>query len=188
MAEFITQFDFSILYWIQENLRTPFLDGVCAFLSYVFEAGIFWIASALLMIAFRKTRVTGAAVLGAMLVALLVGELGLKNIICRERPCIVDPTVTLAIPVPNSYSCPSGHTGSSFAAAGAILAFNKKLGIPALILALVVGFSRMYLFVHFPTDVLAGAVLGLLCAFAVYFIFRKFQVDSRIQNIGRKSV
>ncbi|MBQ8000345.1 MAG: phosphatase PAP2 family protein [Ruminococcus sp.] len=187
MAEFITQFDFSILYWIQENIRTPFLDGVGAFLSYAFEAGIFWIVLALVLLVFRKTRTAGAAVLAAMLVALFVGELGFKNIICRERPCTLDPSVPLAIPAPSSYSCPSGHTGSSFAAAGGIFAFNKKLGVPALVLALIVGLSRMYLFVHFPTDVIFGIAVGLLSALTVYFIFKKFNVDRRLQGIGKKS-
>lgn len=182
MAQFITQFDFSVLYWIQENLRSPFLDGVCAFLSYAFEAGIFWIVTALVLIVFRKTRTAGVALLASMAVALIVGEWGLKNIICRERPCMLDTQVPLAIPAPSSYSCPSGHTGSSFAAAGGIFAFNKKLGIPALVIALAVGLSRMYLFVHFPTDVLFGVAVGLLSALCVYLLFRKFGVDRRLQG------
>lgn len=182
MAEFITQFDFNILYWIQENLRSPFLDGVCAFLSYAFEAGIFWIVTALVLVVFRKTRTAGVALLASMAVALIVGEWGLKNIICRERPCMLDAQVPLAIPAPSSYSCPSGHTGSSFAAAGGIFAFNKKLGIPALVIALVVGLSRMYLFVHFPTDVLFGIAVGLLSALAVYLIFKKYNIDRRLKG------
>lgn len=187
MAEFITQFDFSVLYWIQENIRTPFLDLVGFFLDRAFYAGFFWIVLGGVLLIFRKTRVAGAALLSAMLVALLVGEVGLKNIICRQRPCVIDPSVPLAIPVPSSYSFPSGHTGSSFAAAGALFAFNKKLGIPALVLASIVGLSRMYLFVHFPTDVLGGIVLGLLSALAVYLIFRKFSIDRRLQGLRQKA-
>ncbi len=187
MAELITQFDFSVLYWIQENIRTPFLDSVGVFLDRAFYAGLFWIVLSMLLIAFRRTRVAGVAMLASMLIALLVGEVGLKNIICRPRPCHIDPSVPLAIPAPSSYSFPSGHTGSSFAAAGALFAFNKKLGIPALVLAFIVGLSRMYLFVHFPTDVLGGIVLGLLSAFAVYLIFKKFNIDSRLQGLGQKA-
>lgn len=182
LAENITSFDFSILYWIQENIRTPFMDVVGIFLDHAFYAGALWIVLAIVLLMFRKNRTAGAAMLGAMLIALLVGEWGLKNIICRERPCVIDPTISLAITPPSSFSCPSGHTGSSFAAAGGLFAFNKKLGIPALVVALLVGLSRMYLFVHFPTDVLAGAVLGLLSAFAVYLLFRKFDVDRRLQG------
>ncbi len=187
MAEFITQFDFNILYWIQENIRTPFLDLVGAFLDRAFYAGLFWIVLGGMLLIFRKTRVAGTALLASMLVALVVGEWGLKNIICRERPCVIDPSVPLAISAPSSYSCPSGHTGSSFAAAGGIFAYNKKLGIPALVVALIVGLSRMYLFVHFPTDVLFGIAVGLLSALAVYLIFKKFNIDRRLQGIGKRS-
>lgn len=187
MLEAVTGFDFNILYWIQENMRTAFMDSFCAVLSYAFEAGAFWIVTAVVMIAFRKTRVAGVSLLCSMLLVLLVGELGMKNIFCRERPCVLDSSVALAIPMPSSYSFPSGHTGSSFAAAGGIFAFNRKLGIPALVLALMVGLSRMYLFVHFPTDVLAGALLGLLCAFAVYLVFTRTHFDRKLQSLGRKT-
>ncbi len=187
MLETITQWDFSVLYWIQETIRSPFMDSFCAMLSYAFEAGVFWIVTAVVLIAFRKTRVAGVALLCSMLLALLIGELGIKNIVCRERPCVADSSVALAIPMPSSYSFPSGHTGSSFAAASGIFAFNKKIGIPALAVALLVGLSRMYLFVHFPTDVLAGAVLGILCAFATYLIFTKTQFDRKLQSFGRKT-
>lgn len=188
MLEAVADFDFNILYWIQENMRTDFMDSFCAMLSYAFEAGAFWIVTAVVLIAFRKTRVAGVSLLCSMLLVLLVGELGLKNIICRERPCVVDSSVALAITKPDSYSFPSGHTGSSFAAAGGIFAFNKKIGIPALVIAFMVGLSRMYLFVHFPTDVIAGALLGILCAFGVYLVFTRTNFDRKLQSFGRKTV
>ena len=181
-SESITNFDFSILYWIQENIRTPFMDNVAVILDHAFYAGALWIVLGIVLLFFKKTRIAGAALLFSMWIALLVGEWGLKNIICRERPCVLDPTISLALTPPSSFSCPSGHTGSSFAAAGGLFAFNKKLGIPALVVALMVGLSRMYLFVHFPTDVLLGAVVGLLSALAVYYIFRLLDVDRRLQG------
>lgn len=186
MIELITELDFSVLYWIQDNIRTDFLDAIAAGLSIAFEGGIVWFAIAAILFVFRRTRAAGIMVICAMLLVLLVGEFGMKNIFCRLRPCHIDGTVPLAVHMPSSYSFPSGHTGSSFAAAGAIFAFNKKWGLPALVLALVVGLSRMYLFVHYPTDVLAGALLGLLCAWVVAFLFREFEVDRKIQSIGRK--
>ncbi len=186
VIEAITNFDFSVLYWIQENLRSEFLDAVCRFLSISFEGGIFWFVVAAVLLIFRKTRTAGVMVIVSMGIVLLMGEFGLKNIFCRVRPCNIDTDVLLAIHRPSSYSFPSGHTGSSFAAAGAIFAYNKKLGIPALCVALIVGLSRMYLFVHYPTDVLAGMVLGLTVAFLVAFVFRKCDLDRRIQSIGRR--
>ena len=118
----------------------------------------------------------------AILLAFLVGELTMKNVFCRVRPCNQDLSIPLAVKRPTAYSFPSGHTGSSFAAAMGLFLCHKKLGIPALVLAFVIGLSRLYLFVHFPTDVLVGAVLGILCAVAVWFIFRKCRIDNKINR------
>ncbi len=175
MIDFITKIDFSVLYFIQEHLRCDFLDYISAGISMIFEAGIFWLLVAVIFLISRKTRVVGVLVLCSLLLFLLVSELGLKNIICRERPCHIDGTIPLAIKMPESFSFPSGHTASSFAAAGTIYAYNKRLGIPALIIALIVGLSRLYLFVHFPTDVLAGIVVGLLCSFVTVSVFRRIR-------------
>ncbi len=188
MLDFITRWDFSVLYFIQEHLRTPFLDTVAAFLSEAFDGGLFWIGLCTVLLVFRKTRSTGIMMLCAMGCALLIGELGMKNIFCRLRPCIVDTSILLAVDLPKSYSFPSGHTGSSFAAAFALFLWNKKWGIPALALAALIGFSRMYLFVHFPTDVLVGAALGILCAWLAAFLFRKFDLENKIQKIGINNI
>ncbi len=172
MIEFITEIDFSVLYFIQEHIRCNFLDSVAKGISVIFEAGIFWLVVAGVFLVIPKTRKAGVVVLCSLAAFLLVSELGLKNIICRERPCHIDGTIPLAIQMPTSFSFPSGHTGSSFAAAGAIYAYNKRLGVPAFIIALIVGLSRIYLFVHFPTDVLAGIMVGLFCSFVTVSVFR----------------
>ncbi len=184
MLDFITQWDFSVLYFIQEHLRFPFLDSVSVFLSEAFDGGLLWIILCAGMLIFRKTRGVGVMILAAMGFALLIGEWGLKNIFCRMRPCVVDGSIPLAVDIPKSYSFPSGHTGSSFAAAFALFIWSKKWGIPALVLAGIIGLSRMYLFVHFPSDVLAGAVLGILCALLAGFLFKKFDLENKIQKIG----
>lgn len=186
LLDFLAELDLTVLYWIQDNLRTAFGDSVAAFLSVAFNGGILWFVLSGVLLIFRKTRTAGCMVLAAMGIAFLVGELGMKNIFCRVRPCTIDDSVILAINRPGSYSFPSGHTGSSFAAATALFLWNKKWGIPALVLAAVIGFSRLYLFVHFPTDVLVGAFLGILSALFVDFLFRKLRLDRRIQSIGIK--
>ena len=186
MFDLITSWDFSVLYWIQENLRSAFLDNVMVPFTSVFNGGIFWLALCALLLIFRKTRSTGIVVLSAMAVAYLAGEVGIKNIICRLRPCVVDSSVPLALEIPASYSFPSGHTASSFAAATAIFSINKKRGAGALCLAALVGFSRLYLFVHFPTDVLCGMLLGVLSGVFAAFIFRKFSLFEKIDKIGIK--
>jgi len=187
LFDFINNLDFSLLYFVQEHLRCDFLDGLCAFLSVTFEAGLGWFALIIAMLCFKKTRTAGAVMLLSVLLAFLVGELALKNIICRVRPCNQNMSVVLAIDRPSAYSFPSGHTGSSFAAATALFLYHRKWGLGALLLALVIGLSRVYLFVHFPTDVLAGALLGVLCALAVWWIFRKYKIDDKINGLGKKT-
>ena len=91
----------------------------------------------------------------------------LKNIAARQRPCWLDPSVELLVAVPKDFSFPSGHSLVSFEGAVCIFLFNRKWGIPALMLAVLTAFSRLYLFVHFPTDVLAGIVMGTVIAWSV---------------------
>ena len=188
LLEFINNLDFSVLYWVQEHLRCGFLDGLCSILSVAFEGGVGWFVICAVLLCFRKTRVVGVVMGISILLAFFVGELCMKNIFCRVRPCNQDLSVALAIKRPTAYSFPSGHTGSSFAAAMAIFLWNKKWGMPALIFASVMGLSRLYLFVHFPTDVLAGAVLGILCALTVWLVFKKYKIDDKINRLGIKTV
>jgi len=184
LLEFINNLDFFALYWVQEHLRCSFLDGLSAFLSVTFNGGVGWFVIVAVMLFFKKTRVAGVVMMVSILLAFFVGELALKNIIGRVRPCNQDLSVVLAVDRPLAYSFPSGHTGSSFAAATALFLCNKKWGVPALVLATVIGLSRAYLFVHFFTDVLAGAVLGMLCALAVWYIFKKYKFDDRITALA----
>ena len=151
----ITQFDLNILHAIHEGISCGFLDAVfpkLTLLCYLF------IGAAVVFLFFRKFRQGGAAMCGAILLSLLVGNLLLKNLVARDRPCWIDPDfLQLLVSVPKDFSFPSAHTMISVSAAAA-------LGIPALVIAALVGFSRLYLFVHFPTDVLAGAVIGVILA------------------------
>ena len=109
----------------------------------------------------------------SIIIGFLVGNVALKNIFERQRPCWIDPSVPLLVHVPSDFSFPSGHSMASFAGATAIYLNHKTWGIPALVLAALIGFSRLYLFVHFPTDVLAGTLVGILSALAVRKIFVK---------------
>ena len=113
---------------------------------------------------YEKIPGRGRGHLGRLLVCVLAGNLLLKNVVARPRPCDVIPEMPLLIPQPQSFSFPSGHTMSSFAAATVLLFASWKWGIAAYAMAGVVGFSRVYLFVHYPTDVLAGVALGIAVA------------------------
>lgn len=183
MIEWIANLDFSVLYWIQENIRTEWLDSLCAFLSWAFELGIPWLILGVVLFCFKKTRAAGVILVAAVVLTFFFNELAIKNAVNRERPFTIDPTIPLAIEKPTSYSFPSGHTASCFAAAGALMFTHKKIGIPLIFFAVIMGLSRMYLFVHFPTDVIAGAALGLLMAWVTVLIFRELKYDQKLTDL-----
>ena len=164
--------EFQILYALQ-HLHTPWLNQCMVFITKLGDEGIFWIIVGVLLLFFKKTRKCGLTVLVSMAVCYLLGNMFLKNLIARERPCSLDPSIALLIPKPGEFSFPSGHTLHGFTAATAIFLYFKKPGIAALILAALIAFSRMYLFVHFPTDIIAGMLLGIGVAFAVYKLIMK---------------
>ena len=143
------------------------------FITKLGDDGIFWLILAAVLLLFKKTRKCGLTILLSMAISYLLGNMFLKNVIARPRPCTLDPTVPLLIPTPGEYSFPSGHTLHGFTAATAIFLHFKKPGIAALVLAALIAFSRMYLFVHFPTDILAGMILGIGVAVFVYMIIMK---------------
>lgn len=183
--EMITPWDASVLEAIQ-GIKCEFLDTFMALMSFLGDKGLIWIAIGLTLCFFKKTRATGVMVLCAMLVGLLLGEFGIKNIICRPRP-FVTYDFTVNGHIPSGYSFPSGHTTSSFAAATVIFICNKKLAIPAGLLAFLIAFSRLYNCVHYPTDVICGAVLGIVLAIITCLIFKKLGWDKRLgKNIIRK--
>ncbi len=178
----VESIDFAILDFIQNTFRCVFLDYVMAFFSYIGEAGGVWIIASVIMMCFRRTRATGVMVLCAMLIGFLIGEIGLKNLIGRPRPFVVDSSAELFIAPPDSYSFPSGHSCSSFAAATVIFLRDKKFGVPALVLAFLIAFSRLYNYVHFPSDVLCGIILGIVCAAVTFTVFRKTKLDKKLSG------
>lgn len=182
LFEYISSIDFAVLDFIQNTLKCVFLDYAMAFFSYIGEAGGIWIITAVIMMCFRKTRATGIMVLFAVLAGYIIGELGIKNIVGRLRPFMVNSGIELNIPPPSGYSFPSGHSCSSFAAATVLFIHNKKLGIPAIIVATLIAFSRLYNYVHFPSDVICGILLGIICAVVTVWVFRKTGLDKRISG------
>lgn len=154
---------------IIQSWRTPSLDKlmVVLFHSIIDEKGLFPALSVLLLLALRKTRKYGVFMLVSVLLSYLVGGLVLKNVICRPRPFVEDSSVVLITEAPGGYSCPSLHTSCAFACSVTLFLYNRKIGIPCLLFACIVGFSRLYFFVHYPSDVLFGAALGSLLAVAV---------------------
>ncbi len=180
--ETVYSIDFAILDFIQNTMKCVFLDYVMAFFSYIGNAGGIWIITALIMMCYRKTRATGVMLLCALLVGVLIGEVGLKHLIERERPFVLNPDIIPNIKPPSGYSFPSGHSCSSFAAATVLFMHNKKIGIPAYAVAFLIVFSRLYNYVHFPSDVLGGIILGITIGIITVIVFRKTGLDIKLSG------
>lgn len=165
-------FEMEFLHAIQA-MHTAWLTPVMVVVSTLGNAGLIWILTGLVLLIPKKTRQCGITMLIAMAFSFLLGNIILKNLIARDRPFVLDETVELLIPKPGEFSFPSGHTLNGFTAATVIFLHFKKAGIGALLFAGLIAFSRMYLFVHFPTDILGGMILGIMDALLVTFVVRK---------------
>ncbi len=177
MINQIYEWDFMLLEMIQK-LRTPVLDRIMSFITHLGSAGAIWILIAIIFIIGRKTRISGIKIAVGLALGLAIGTLGMKHLFMRERPfTFEDALITLEnllISAPSDrYSFPSGHTLSSFTSAWLVLMYNKKLGTAAVILAALISFSRMYLYVHFPSDILGAVILSVPIALASDWIVNK---------------
>ena len=162
--------EIQILDWMQ-NIRTPFGDIIVPLISGLGNAGIIWIALTLVLLITPKTRRSGLIMALALIADLILCNGILKNLVARTRPYDVNTVVNLLIEKPVDYSFPSGHTAASFAAVTALyLAGEKKLWKPALVLSILIAFTRMYLYVHYPTDILGGIAVGIISGYIGFFI------------------
>lgn len=165
--------EFDILFALQ-NLYCGWLNTVMRIFTELGNNGIVWILIGLGCICFRKSRRCGILMLLTMAICFVFGNGLIKNLVARPRPFqLIDREIVLLISPPGEYSFPSGHTLHGFAAAVTIFLHNKKAGAAAIVVAVLIAFSRLYFFVHFPTDVLAGMILGTLAALLVYIVAKR---------------
>ncbi len=188
LIDIVHTMDYSILAYISEKWRGGSLDTVWKLFSLFGNYGAVWIALAVLLLFFRKTRRAGLAMLIALGVGYAVGNVWLKELVMRPRPFVTHTDLTPLLDPGDRWSFPSGHALSSFAAATALFFFHKKTGLLAYLLAACIAFSRLYASVHYPTDVLAGAVLGILCGLAAAWFADRFTDQLRTLRLrkGRK--
>lgn len=165
----IAWFDSVLLNWFQ-SIQNDILTGIFEVITTLGEGGIIWILIGLLLLVGRRTRWLGITVLIALLFTLLVGNLTLKPLVARPRPCWRHPEVPLLIANPKDFSFPSGHSMSSFAAASAIWMWNRRAGVVALAGAVIMAATRLYFYVHYPTDVVAGILIGVVLGVLAYGI------------------
>lgn len=180
MLQNLATFEESILLGIQSNLRNEWLTPVFIFITRLGNGGFIWILGSILLLAPKKTRKIGGMALAAFVCSVLIDNVILKNVVARTRPYEVIGGLTSLIGVQKDFSFPSGHTGSSFAVAVVMFCgLPKKFGVPALILAFLIGFSRLYVGVHYPSDVLGGALIGTGIALFVGWICPRVRVVTR---------
>lgn len=180
-------FEFGVLNWIQSNCRAGLLDAVMPFFSALCNHGEVWIALAVILLLTRRYRHTGAVLALALILDGLCCNVILKPLIARVRPCDVNEAVELLVLRPTDWSFPSGHTAASFAAVGALRADKCGLWKPAFGLAVLIAFSRLYLYLHWPSDVLVGAALGAALGFAASRLTRWVEKETgRTRPVGRE--
>ena len=154
--------DGNILLFLQEHVRAEIWTPLWIVITSLGNGGMVWIAVSILLLIPRRTRAVGTAAMLSMGICFLCANVLLKNIIARTRPYEAIDGLTALIPYPADYSFPSGHTTASFACALILLRLlPRKYGIPALILAILIALSRLYVGVHYPTDVLGGIAVAL---------------------------
>lgn len=171
-------FDLPILEWIQANMQSGFMDIAMPLITLLSEDGIFWMVLATILLLFPKQRRSGLGMWFALAMGLIICNMILKPLVGRIRPYDFQElyngvTIKLLISGLSDNSFPSGHTIAAFEASVALLCGNKKLGIPAVIMAVLVAFSRLYLYVHYPTDVFASIILGSILAVIGYWLAGK---------------
>lgn len=158
-------FELELLNNIQ-TIRTPLLDDLMVLISTIGNKGMIWILLTAALIWIPSRRETGKEMAAALIIDLILCNIILKPLVARMRPFEVYPAIQLLVEAPKDFSFPSGHTAAAFAAVTVLwLKKDRSLCIPVLILACLMAFSRMYLYVHFPTDVLGGIITGIICGY-----------------------
>lgn len=166
--------DIQILFYIQEHHRNLFFDKFMPLVTKLGNVGIFWIVLACILMVIKKYRKIGIMMFISIFLCALTGNIILKPLVRRIRPFDLVNFTQLLISAPKDFSFPSGHTMASFASAAVLFSQNKKWGICAFILAFIIGYSRLYLFVHYPSDVVIGAVIGCILGIVSVKLYNKF--------------
>ena len=177
MLEYIQALDGTVLLWIQEVLRLPVLDGFMTLFTQLGNAGLVWVGISLALLLVPRTRRMGFWALVALLLGLLCTNVVLKHLVGRTRPWLVVEGLTHLVVENDPLSFPSGHTCAAFAAGSVWARFVERRWLKALCIlqAVLMAFSRLYVGVHFPTDVLAGCAVGLFCGWLAWRLYGKWE-------------
>ena len=183
----LNQFEIGILDFIRQTFSCKFLDYFFVCITSLSNKGIFWIILAVILLCFKKTRKMGATLAAVLLIGEILGNQILKKVFERPRPYTVNPDVELIVKKLTSFSFPSGHSRCAVECAIAVYWNNKKWGIAAIVVAVLTCLSRLYLYVHYPTDVLAGAALGIIDGLLAILIVKKVSEYINNRKLGLKN-
>lgn len=173
--DFIFHIEAEILLFIQEYIRQDWMNGFWKFITMLGNSGWFWIAVSVLLLIPKRTRIIGITALIALAVGALITNVALKHLVARIRPYELIDGLNLMIEKQKDYSFPSGHTCASFAASMVYLKMMpRKYGVPFVVLAALIAFSRLYVGVHFPTDVIGGLIIGIFSAWTAVHLMHYF--------------
>lgn len=176
MSDWLLNLDENILLFIQESIRNPMWTPYVKVITTLGNGGGIWILLTLIMLIIPKTRRVGYMMMLSLIGTLLVNNMLIKNLVARTRPYEVMGGLTCLIPKPREYSFPSGHAASSFAAAWVMFRqLPKRYGVPTLLLAILIALSRLYVGVHYPSDVLFGMVSGILISLVAETIVERIE-------------
>lgn len=179
------------LVFINEHWHgSGFVNTFFKCVTFLGEAGILWIVLGIVLLCFKKTRMSGFVMLVSLLIGFCVNDFVLKNLIARPRPFVTNPEFaeflkSISMKQPSGFSMPSGHSYVAFNAAMMLALFNKK-GAWAFVLSFLIAFSRIFLCVHYPTDVLVGSILGVLTALAVFASYKA--IIRKSKSISREKI
>lgn len=163
--------DVAIIKYVQEHFHNRFTDHFFPLVSRIGNAGAIWFVFAFCLGYHRETRYVSFMMFFALALAHIISQI-LKPVIGRPRPFIRFPGRPLLIHTPGGYSCPSGHSATSFAAATVLFLYDRRLGFVVYCIAFLIAFSRIFVFVHYPSDTILGALLGVLCAIFILYLYR----------------
>jgi len=160
------------LYFIQNHLRSPFLDKLFVFITYLGGPVNIFIIIGIIYFFLKNRREEGTAILLSLVLSAIIAVLILKKIINEPRPCDVDTSVILLVKRPYGQSLPSGHAAVTAAGATIFFIYKNKFRWLALLFTIVMCYTRMYLFVHYPLDVVTGLIVGVLSAFLAMYLLK----------------
>lgn len=169
----INKFDNYILFNIEKYMQNEYLDRLMPIVTSMGNGGLIWITIAGVLMLDKSYKAIGNVVILTLIISTIIGEGIVKHLVRRVRPCNYQSTINLLIAKPMSYSFPSGHTVSSFAVAEILSIYFSQYKLIFIGVALLIAFSRLYLYVHYPSDIISGIIIGILCSKLVFIILRQ---------------